>query len=627
MHRALALGLRAISRNDSQLCLVLAQRPECTAACARAFACIPHVCCAPNALLVQGSPVEPQWQQDSVQRQQGTRGRGMASEPPQVQLAKDASNRFDLVSRVLFPAPETSYGIDDFPDELIWVPKSLNPQTSTPEDCIPCLFLISPSARFLVFYLHSNAEDLGRCYPFCSLLRYQFQVHVLAVEYPGYGICPGGQADEESVTENAFVAFRFIREVLCWPLDGILILGRSVGTGPALAIAVEHEVYGVILISPFLSIQEICRDVIGPLAYFITDRFPNKERVQRLRSPLLLVHGKKDIVVPLTHGERLYELCRTRKRLVCPDQMEHNTNLHADAAFFVLPMLQFFALPDYCFDEIRVPHWAYDKRLSTHFKGDSTPVEVSPGVCCSAEHSFGLSLANELRTGGNGKHGAMFSLVRTQEPNAPLPGASPQLVMSPYNTPEPAMRPVMSAAAHARYPGKPGPSVVIKPPSLQEVMRIRLQKEGRSSEDAVECFGDMTDVVTVSTKTVEEAASLAVSKFLSVNGTHDIEFLNAPTMKEDQISDLLGPDAAPDSYKSQPKREKAKEEENDLPEPASEGSFIKVPLSKRGGPHLSMRDQKIPQAVSEPVLDDHTTMEDWNQQQSDGLELEQLFSR
>eukprot|EP00747_Dinoflagellata_sp_TGD_P178908 gnl/TRDRNA2_/TRDRNA2_28801_c0_seq1.p1 gnl/TRDRNA2_/TRDRNA2_28801_c0~~gnl/TRDRNA2_/TRDRNA2_28801_c0_seq1.p1 ORF type:complete len:557 (-),score=88.83 gnl/TRDRNA2_/TRDRNA2_28801_c0_seq1:84-1598(-) len=278
---------------------------------------------------------------------------------------------FDLVSRLLFPAPEPSYTVDSFPEELIWVPKSLDPQTSPPEECIPCLFLTSPSARFLIFYLHSNAEDLGLCHPFCSLLREQFQAHVLAVEYPGYGLCPGPQADEASVTDNAFVAFRFAREVLNWPLDGILLLGRSIGTGPALSIAIHHEVYGVILVSPFLSVKDICRDVVGPLANLVQERFPNKDRVPLLRSSLLVVHGKKDALIPVLHGEKLYDSCRCRKLLVCPQEMEHNTNLHADASYFVLPMLQFFALPDYCFDELKVPEWAFDKRLSPFYKGST----------------------------------------------------------------------------------------------------------------------------------------------------------------------------------------------------------------------------------------------------------------
>lgn len=299
-------------------------------------------------------------------------------------------NRFDVISRLLFPRPPASYTPDDFPDEIIWIPREQDPEKAGPEDCVPCLFLQSPYARFIILYFHSNAEDLGRCYAFCSLIRHQFQVHVLAVEYPGYGICPGGQACEESVVENGRVAFRFLREVLDWPLDGIILLGRSIGCGPALTLAKDHQVYGVVLVCPFLSVQLLSRDLVGPLAQFIAERFPNKDRVPMLTSSLLIVHGKKDTVVPWAHGKQLYDLCRCRKRLISPENMEHNTNLHADMSYFVLPMLQFFSLPDYSFDELRIPSWAFDKERFAWNKGRAMS-RTSDGGSCAPRGANGLS--------------------------------------------------------------------------------------------------------------------------------------------------------------------------------------------------------------------------------------------
>lgn len=263
------------------------------------------------------------------------------------------------------------------------MPKSLDPEDARPEECIPCILLTSPAARFFILYLHSNAEDLGRCYSFCSALRLQFQVHVLVVEYPGYGICPGKQATEESVTENAFVAFNFIRQVLNWPLDEIILFGRSIGCGPALAIAAKYKVYGLILVCPFLSVRELCREFLGGMADFIDERFPNKEQVARVSSQLLVVHGRSDGMVPWSHGKALYDACRARKRLVTPENMKHNSNLYADPAYFVVPMLQFFALPDYSFEDFHVPPWVFDKRLC-HLNQDTeeVPLGMIGGESC-----------------------------------------------------------------------------------------------------------------------------------------------------------------------------------------------------------------------------------------------------
>lgn len=291
-----------------------------------------------------------------------------------------AAMGFDLVSKLLFPSPPSSYGVDSFPGELLWVPRSLGPKWAVPQDCIPCIFLRYPTARFIVVYLHSNAEDLGKCHTFCCNVREQFQVHVFAVEYPGYGICPGETCDENSVSENAEVGLRFILEVLNWPLDNVLLLGRSIGCGPTIALATEYKVSGVVVVSPMLSLKDLYRDNLGPLSNWLKERFPNKARIPLVKSPLLVVHGQKDRIIPHRHGVELYKACRSRKLLVCPPGMGHNTNLLADVSYLVLPMLQFFALPDYCFEEIVVPPWVFDKRLSPAFE------EELPGALDSATH-------------------------------------------------------------------------------------------------------------------------------------------------------------------------------------------------------------------------------------------------
>lgn len=284
-----------------------------------------------------------------------------------------------LISRIIFPAPPSSYDVDYFPHDLIWVPKTktdvarLEDSSECPpiEDCVPCLLLTYPSARFLIIFFHSNAEDLGRCHGFCCYIRDQFQVHVLAVEYPGYGICPGTPCGE-SVMENALAAMNFVTDTLRWPMDSIKVFGRSIGTGPAMGLAAAFSLAGLILVTPFLSVQELFRDRVGPFAGFVEEWFPNVEEAPKITSPTMIIHGQRDELIACRHGESIYELLRPRKLLISPPEMEHNTNLLTNLQFFVLPMFQFFALPDYAFQDLQVPPWAYDKRRS--------PFYIRPGV-------------------------------------------------------------------------------------------------------------------------------------------------------------------------------------------------------------------------------------------------------
>jgi len=290
------------------------------------------------------------------------------------------------VTSVLFPSPAASYTIDSFPGELVWVPRELTVATNpsgglevTPGcDSVPCLLLLYESARFLIMFFHSNAEDLGRCRWFCQFLREQFQCHVLAVEYPGYGVC-AGTATREGILGNARAALGFVTEVLDLPLEQVKVFGRSIGTGPALHLAAKFKVAGVVLVTPFLSVKTLFRDRVGPLCLLVDEWFQNDRAMELVRSPTMIIHGRQDKIIPCRHGEELYRICQTRKLFISPKSMEHNSNLTTNIAYLIMPMFRFFSLPDYSFAELKVPAWAYEKRRSPFFQRPA--VEV-----CSHSH-------------------------------------------------------------------------------------------------------------------------------------------------------------------------------------------------------------------------------------------------
>mmetsp|Transcript_58376 Transcript_58376/g.126262 ORF Transcript_58376/g.126262 Transcript_58376/m.126262 type:complete len:566 (-) Transcript_58376:104-1801(-) len=285
-----------------------------------------------------------------------------------------------LVTSVLFPCPESSYTIDSFPGELIWIPR-LPPGEEADDvgagETVPCLFLPYESARFLIIFFHSNAEDLGRCRWFCHFLRDQFQVHVLAVEYPGYGVCPG-QISPESVLVNANAALRFVLEVLALPLEQVKVFGRSIGTAPALSLAARHRVAGVILVAPFLSVQRLFRDRVGPFSRFVDEWFQNDKAILKVSSPTIIIHGRKDTIIPYQHSEALYQACVARKLFINPNTMEHNTNLTTDISILIVPMFRFFSLPDYSFQALKVPAWIFDKRYSPLYVCPNGAMNLEP---------------------------------------------------------------------------------------------------------------------------------------------------------------------------------------------------------------------------------------------------------
>lgn len=314
-------------------------------------------------------------------------------------VVNSKSSSWNLVERLVFPAPKSSYNIKSFPEELILIPRADGEK-------IPCLFLPFKHARFLFIYFHANAEDLGLCYTFCTIIRDLFQVHVLAVEYPGYGICPG-HCTEEGMMANATAAVRFAMDTLRWPLDGIKLFGRSIGTGPAVAMAAQYEFAGLILVTPFLSIQRIFRAQVGAFANLIADRFDNLELASKIESPTLIIHGQQDTLIPLAHSKLIYDTLPAKKMMVCPAMMGHNTSLLANVATFVLPMTQFFSLPDYTFEDIEVPRWVFPDLKAESAK--KVEQDDNSWVCSTTPSWLGASgsetprrVISELRHGVGG---------------------------------------------------------------------------------------------------------------------------------------------------------------------------------------------------------------------------------
>jgi hypothetical protein len=79
-------------------------------------------------------------------------------------------------------------------------------------DFIPCMYMpYEAGSAKLFLYFHANAEDLGRSYRLLCSVQKLLRMHVLAVEYPGYGIfrSPEG-AKAEKIVENAESVYKFL---------------------------------------------------------------------------------------------------------------------------------------------------------------------------------------------------------------------------------------------------------------------------------------------------------------------------------------------------------------------------------------------------------------------------------
>lgn len=273
------------------------------------------------------------------------------------------------VHQLLFASPDVaSYGAWSYTGELIWVPlspfenyKKESALKAKDEYAFPCRLVQRPSARFMVIYFHKNGDDLGMCKVFANKLSLGLEAHVLVVEYPGYGLCWDRPTNAESMCRHALAAVGFAQLALRWPLDSIILYGACIGVGPAMAVASQVEVAGLVLVGAFLSVKKLVRHQSKFAAHFIPECFPNEERAPLVRSPTLIFHGAEDKLVPVAHAGALHKKFTCSSKLVSLAGMGHHSNMLKDENHLLLPIREFFNLPSSTARKLCVPPWAFQR--------------------------------------------------------------------------------------------------------------------------------------------------------------------------------------------------------------------------------------------------------------------------
>jgi pimeloyl-ACP methyl ester carboxylesterase len=173
-------------------------------------------------------------------------------------------------------------------------------------------------ATVALLYSHGNAEDIGDLIELFDAIA-QAGIAVLAYDYPGYGLSKG-TPNEQSCYETAEKGYSFLTVQQKIKPENIIILGRSLGSGPACYLAEKYPVRGLIVESGFLSVQR----VVTRIGLLPVDTFPNVDRITNISCRKLFIHGAHDSVIPFWHGKKMYELSTGIKQLHCVPEAGHD---------------------------------------------------------------------------------------------------------------------------------------------------------------------------------------------------------------------------------------------------------------------------------------------------------------
>ena len=115
--------------------------------------------------------------------------------------------------------------------------------------------------------------------------------------------------------------------------DNIILYGESLGTGVSVEVAQNKKFAGIILESPFTSMVDAGKFYYFylPVSLLLKDRYETVKKLKNIKIPILVMHGKKDKIVPFHMGQKVFEIANEPKFSYFPEEddhmMDYNKNL------------------------------------------------------------------------------------------------------------------------------------------------------------------------------------------------------------------------------------------------------------------------------------------------------------
>lgn len=214
-----------------------------------------------------------------------------------------------------------------------------------------------PSAP-AILYLHGARWNLtGQMFRIEQLHAFGFSV--LAIDYRGFGKSGGELPSEQSVYEDARIAWKHLAELQPDARKRYIYghsLGGAVAVDLAAALSAETEgdggktplaANGLIVESSFTTLADIARALSYawlPVQLILSQKFDSAEKIARVRMPMLLVHGTGDRYVPARFSRTLYELATAPKKLLLVEGGSHNNSMRMGSREYRAAINELFGL-------------------------------------------------------------------------------------------------------------------------------------------------------------------------------------------------------------------------------------------------------------------------------------------
>ena len=163
-----------------------------------------------------------------------------------------------------------------------------------------------------IVYFHGNAGTLDNRIHKLNHFK-DMDVNFLIIAWLGFSGNEGNPSEKGLYIDG--------QSAINWTLkqgvieEDIILYGESLGTGIATELAQYKNFAGIILETPFTSMINAAKEFYPyiPVNLLVKDRFENFKKIKNINSPILVMHGEQDTIVPFTMGKTMYQLANEPK--------------------------------------------------------------------------------------------------------------------------------------------------------------------------------------------------------------------------------------------------------------------------------------------------------------------------
>ncbi|MEN6331267.1 MAG: alpha/beta hydrolase [Smithella sp.] len=182
---------------------------------------------------------------------------------------------------------------------------------------ISSIWAAMEKAPATILFFHGNGE-IASDYIDIAGIFWQMNIRLICVDYRGYGRSSGDPAASLMI-QDAHDIFKYVYSQTSEKEEILVIMGRSLGSAPALEIAAEYgeQIGGLIIESGFAETLPLLRTLgIDPddLEIKEEDGFANKDKINNFAKPLLIIHAEDDFLIPIVQAEKLYAAAKAPQK-------------------------------------------------------------------------------------------------------------------------------------------------------------------------------------------------------------------------------------------------------------------------------------------------------------------------